>query len=444
MLTKEETKFKDTEIGLIPEEWNLKKLTDIGELARGKSKHRPRDAKHLYGGPYPFIQTGDIKNSNHRIYNHSQTYSEAGLAQSRLWDIGTICITIAANIAETGILTFPACFPDSVIGFVANQDECLVDFVEYLLQHYKQSVRSHIVGSVQDNINLGTFENLRFAIPPLKEQKVITEILSSLDEKIELNRRMNKTLEEIGKALFKRWFVDFEFPNEDGKPYKSSGGKMLDSELGEIPELATTFILSQNIDTISGDWGKDHSSGKFTEEVLCIRGTDLPELAMGNYGKPPTRFIKPNPEKILQIGDIIIEISGGSTNQSTGRVLLITKQLLQRYNAPLICSNFCKILRPKKSLLSSIFYTYLSFLYNNDHFFQYENGTTGIKNLNLDIFLESTYLVIPSEKELLNLANLLEFYESIIQKNGQECFFLRSIRDSLLPKLISGRIRTTK
>jgi len=255
---------------------------------------------------------------------------------------------------------------------------------------------------------------------------------------------MNKTLEEIGKALFKRWFVDFEFPNEDGKPYKSSGGKMVDSELGEIPELATTFILSQNIDTISGDWGKDHSSGKFTEEVLCIRGTDLPELAMGNYGKPPTRFIKPNPEKILQIGDIIIEISGGSTNQSTGRVLLITKQLLQRYNAPLICSNFCKILRPKKSLLSSIFYTYLSFLYNNDHFFQYENGTTGIKNLNLDIFLESTYLVIPSEKELLNLANLLEFYESIIQKNGQECFFLRSIRDSLLPKLISGRIRTTK
>jgi type I restriction enzyme S subunit len=103
------------------EGWRKFKLTDLGKLARGKSKHRPRDAAFLYGGPYPFIQTGDIKSANHKIFHHHQTYSEAGLAQSKLWPKGTIAITIAANIADTGILSFPSCFPDSVLGFIANQ-----------------------------------------------------------------------------------------------------------------------------------------------------------------------------------------------------------------------------------------------------------------------------------------------------------------------------------
>ena len=89
---------------LMPENWKKYKLTDLGTIARGKSKHRPRDASHLYGGKYPFIQTGDVKAANHRLTKHTQTYSEAGLAQSKLWPENTMCITIAANIAETAIL----------------------------------------------------------------------------------------------------------------------------------------------------------------------------------------------------------------------------------------------------------------------------------------------------------------------------------------------------
>lgn len=85
----------------MPKNWKTYKLSEIGTIARGKSKHRPRDASHLYGGKYPFIQTGDVKAANHRVYTHSQTYSEQGLAQSKLWPEGTMCITIAANIAET-------------------------------------------------------------------------------------------------------------------------------------------------------------------------------------------------------------------------------------------------------------------------------------------------------------------------------------------------------
>ena len=102
--------------------WDEKSLDELGSVGRGKSKHRPRDAEHLYGGPYPFIQTGDVKHAELYIKSYSQTYSEAGLAQSKLWPAGTLCITIAANIADTAILGLDACFPDSVLGFIANEE----------------------------------------------------------------------------------------------------------------------------------------------------------------------------------------------------------------------------------------------------------------------------------------------------------------------------------
>ena len=157
-------------------------LSEIAtEFGRGKSKHRPRNAAHLYGGDYPFVQTGDVRNAGHIVTNYSQTYSEAGLAQSKLWPKGTICITIAANIAETGILNFDACFPDSIIGLIVDPDQARSGFVEYLLQSFKASLQSLGEGSAQDNINLATFENQRFPIPSLAEQDRIVAVLDKFD-----------------------------------------------------------------------------------------------------------------------------------------------------------------------------------------------------------------------------------------------------------------------
>ncbi len=156
------------------EDWEEKTLEQISEtFGRGKSKHRPRNDEKLYGGEYPFIQTGDIRNCNHYITEYSQTYNEIGLAQSKLWAKGTICITIAANIAETGVLTFDACFPDSVIGLVVNKKFADRNFVEYLLQSFKTRLQALGKGSAQANLNMGTFENELFPFPPLKEQQLI-------------------------------------------------------------------------------------------------------------------------------------------------------------------------------------------------------------------------------------------------------------------------------
>ena len=157
----------------------------LGEVAldfgRGKSKHRPRNDVRLYGGSIPFIQTGDIKNAGHIIESYTQTYNNFGLKQSKLWKKGTLCITIAANIAETAVLGFDACFPDSVIGFVANPKETTSDYVEYLLSSLKMKLQEKGMGSAQENINLATFSNMRFPFPSLPEQEKIVAILDKFD-----------------------------------------------------------------------------------------------------------------------------------------------------------------------------------------------------------------------------------------------------------------------
>ncbi|NCA81422.1 MAG: restriction endonuclease subunit S [Opitutae bacterium] len=192
--------------------WEQKTLEEIATtFGRGKSKHRPRNEPKLYGGKYPFIQTGDIRSANHFITEYSQTYSEAGLAQSKLWPKGTICITIAANIAETGILGFDACFPDSVIGVVTNPKEAVIGFVEYLLQSFKVRLQAMGKGSAQANINMGTFENERFPFPPVSEQKQIVAKLDALSAETTrlaaLYARKLAALEELKKSLLHQAFA---------------------------------------------------------------------------------------------------------------------------------------------------------------------------------------------------------------------------------------------
>ena len=167
--------FNDGEV-----EWKTLKEVAL-ELGRGKSRHRPRNDPKLYGGDVPLIQTGDVRNASHVINEYTQTYSKFGLEQSKLWPKGTLCITIAANIAETTILGFDSCFPDSIIGFVADPEKTTTSYVEYLLTSFKSELQAQSTGSAQSNINLATFERLKFPFPPLAEQKRIVAILDKFD-----------------------------------------------------------------------------------------------------------------------------------------------------------------------------------------------------------------------------------------------------------------------
>jgi type I restriction enzyme S subunit len=167
-------------------EWPKKRLQEIAlDFGRGKSKHRPRNDPSLFVGDYPFIQTGDVRNCHRRISTYSNSYNEKGLAQSKLWPAGTICVTIAANIAETGIMGFEGCFPDSIIGIVVKPKEASSEYVEYLLQSVSVLLKSKGKGAAQDNINLGTFENLKFPFPEIDIQKSIVSDLNIVDQAIE-------------------------------------------------------------------------------------------------------------------------------------------------------------------------------------------------------------------------------------------------------------------
>src|SRR6266700_1244850 len=192
--------------------WEEKSLDELGFVGRGKSKHRPRDAEFLYGGPHPFIQTGDVKHVDLYVTSYTQTYSDAGLAQSKLWPKGTLCITIAANIADTAILGLDACFPDSVIGFIADESKSDVRFIKYKLDTIKRHYQQISQGAAQDNLSLEKLLSFKIKVPRPEAQRDIADVLPAYDELMENNRRRMGLLEEAARLLYLEWFVRLRFP----------------------------------------------------------------------------------------------------------------------------------------------------------------------------------------------------------------------------------------
>ena len=162
-------------------QWPLRRFDEIGELDRGISKNRPRNSPELLGGPYPLIQTGDITNSDGYVRSYTSTYSELGLQQSKMWPSGTLCITIAANIGRTAILTFDACFPDSVVGFRANES-VRSEFIQTWLSFLQKRLEETAPQVAQKNINLGTLRNLDVPLPPLELQNEFVRRVNSAKE----------------------------------------------------------------------------------------------------------------------------------------------------------------------------------------------------------------------------------------------------------------------
>jgi type I restriction enzyme S subunit len=194
----------------VPPSWLWTPLSKLGALDRGRSRHRPRNDAKLYGGPYPFVQTGDIKAALGRLTTFTQTYSEAGLAQSRLWPKGTLCITIAANIAETAILGIDACFPDSIVGFIPNEQICNPLFLEFFIRTVKADLAAFAPATAQKNINLETLRVLHIPCPPLIEQRQIVERIEAafkhIDQTAREASRATQLLDHLDQATLAKAF----------------------------------------------------------------------------------------------------------------------------------------------------------------------------------------------------------------------------------------------
>lgn len=246
--------------------WELKSFDELGFIGRGKSRHRPRNDESLYGGEFPLIQTGDVKNANLYITEYSQTYSQKGLDQSKLWEPNTLCITIAANIADTTILGIQACFPDSIIGFVADENVCDVRFIKYHFDIVQKQMQMVSQGATQDNLSLEKLLKFKVPTPPLETQKRIASILSNYDDLIENNLKRIKLLEETAQNIYKEWFVNFRFPNYEHTEFDAESGLPVGWEMKKLSELYNTS---------SGGTPKRDNPNYYEGSIKWIRTNEL-------------------------------------------------------------------------------------------------------------------------------------------------------------------------
>ncbi len=216
----------------IPENWCWALLPELGEMGRGKSRHRPRNDPRLYGGDVPFIQTGDIARANGRVEHHTQTYNDEGLAQSRLWPAGTVCMTIAANIAQSAILSYPACFPDSVVGLVSDPCVALPEYVELFIRTARDDLAAYAPATAQANINLAILGRVAVPIPPVEEQAEILRLAhqmlaasDSIEAKLEsVNTVLSETIRSALAKAFRGELVptEAELAAEEGRDYETA------------------------------------------------------------------------------------------------------------------------------------------------------------------------------------------------------------------------------
>ena len=194
----------------VPDGWTWLALPQIGDIDRGRSRHRPRNDPSLFGGPWPFIQTGDVRAANRFLTSFTETYSEFGLSQSRLWPKGTVCITIAANIAETAILAIDACFPDSVVGFTADIERTTPSYVEFFLRTARDELTAFAPATAQKNINLETLSRIQLPMAPLDEQREIVDRIekafSWIDRLATETTNARKLIDHLDQAVMAKAF----------------------------------------------------------------------------------------------------------------------------------------------------------------------------------------------------------------------------------------------
>jgi len=394
-------------------DWSYNKLNQLGFVGRGKSRHRPRNAPFLYGGKYPFIQTAEIKAADLHVYEYNQTYNEDGLAQSKLWEPGTLCVTIAANIAETAILGIRGCFPDSVVGFVADTEKADAYFVKYFIDTIKLRMQNVSKGTTQDNLSLDKLLRFDILTPPLPTQQTIATILSTYDKLIENNNRRILILEEMARLIYQGWFGNYHFPNYDKV-------KMVDSSFGKIPDGWEAKQL--------GD--------------LCRKRSD--KLIEADHSHLPLLDLA----KMLQ-HTLSVKETGNPQELSSSRILFNEDDILFGSIRPYLhkvniapCKGVTNVsvfvIRPNNYILNAFLSIFLS---SHDVIQWADKHSTGTKMpvLKWEVF-QNMPVLVPDESILVRFQEIISPMLQIIKTSYYLNMNLRLTRNILLPKLISGEV----
>ena len=385
---------------MLPSRWKTFKLDKLGSVSRGRSRHRPRNDSSLYGGEYPFFQTGDVKAANLYLSEYSQTYNEIGLAQSKQWEAGTLCITIAANIAETAILGIRGCFPDSVIGYICDPVKADTRFIKYYIDLIKRDMQQVSHGTTQDNLSLDKLLHFNFVVPNVNEQRKIAGILSAYDDLIENNLRRIKILEEMAQNLYREWFVKFRFPGHQNT-------RFVDSPLGKIPEGWEVHLVEKIVIRI-------HSGKKYNQKTASATGA-IPILDQGRSGIIGYHDDEPG---VLASEDRPIIVFANHTCYQN--LIMYPFSAIQNV-LPFIANS--KYLRD----IYCLHYTTKDLVTFNDYKGHWPE------------FI-SKELILPISYVCKNFGSIVEPILRLIFRHEKRNTNLRQTRDLLLPKLISGEV----
>lgn len=384
----------------------------ISELVSINSKAIKKD----YDGLIKYIDTSSVNNGK---FDNPRTYSTLHDAPSRarrMASVGdTVISTVRPNMKHIGFISENNNYVYSTGLAVVSPNRKLVD-PYYLYLYLSSAFVTKTLQSIGEtststypSIKPNDIGNLSVDIPSMKEQTVVAKRIRLLDEKIKFNNRINDNLLKQLKLSFNNLYLSLT----DDK----------------------TFTLGELIfENISGDWGKAQSQGDFTNRVTIIRGADIDDLALGNSAKTPIRYIKNRAlvNKHLLPNDVLVEISGGSPTQSTGRSLLVSDSVIDKFSSEVLGTNFTRIFRPSSEENSILFKSYLDFLYDKDVFFNYENGTTGIKNLDYKSVLKIQLPDIRKANNYQQYINLYKLYNNTVQSNGRQSVQLTKIRQAML------------
>lgn len=417
-------------------EWKNYKLSEIGEIVGGATPSTK--ISEYYDGDIPWISPKDLSNFEGKYIScGSKNITELGFnsCSCKILPKGSVLFSSRAPIGYIAIAKNSLCTNQGFKSVIPNSSIIDSEFLYYTLVFNKEYIKNQGSGTTFMEVSGKTMGNIEVSIPVnLSDQRKIVGILSALDSKIENNNKINANLEAQAEALFKSWFVDFT-------PFKDQ--PFVDSELGPIPQGWKVGKYEDIIlDTLAGDWGKEKITGNYTHEVACVRGCDFQDMNNGYRGNTPQRYIleKNYSAKRLLPQDLIIEISGGTLTVSTGRACLVSKEMLEKYDNNLVCTNFCKVIRPIDGYSAYCYYSWLH-KYNNRVMFGYENGSSGLKNFRFKDFLTKEPLLIPPKADLIKFQHIIKLLQQKKQTNGTESTKLAALRDTLLPKLMSGEIK---
>ena len=407
-------------------DWKICKLGNIIELIGGGTPNT--SIPEYWNGNIPWISVKDFNNDNKKVYVTEKTITELGLNKSatKLLQKGDIIISARGTVGEIAVISRPMAFNQSCYGIKAIPNIVQDDFLYYLLKNSIQYLKHNTHGSVFDTITKETFEKIDILLPPLETQEKIAHVLSSLDDKIELNNKINQNLEQQAQAIFKSWFIDIQ----DSKNYSEKFGNLpkdaIVSSISDIDMLITDYVAN-------GSFASLKENVKLYQEpnyAYFIRNTDLKSNTFNVYvDRHSYDFLS---KSVLYGNEIIISNLG-----DVGSVFLWPK-----LDKAMTLGNNIIMLRPNKVEMLYYLYIWFKWSYGQDLIQGIKGGSAQPKFNKTDF--KSLQIIIPSEGMLNNFNKIVAPMFQIIENNSKEKVFLAQLRDTLLPKLMSGEIDVDK